>query len=177
MPGTKSGQYILFFINAPAKRPSNQLHNCFHHKKAQIQFQHTFWLKNIAKHLQKKAPCLSSMVIILWFLDLASLSFPSTNSTLCITLLTPQDNESYSLPNGWGFCGQNNQPGHINIECQIDMVSSRHITQDGTNTSEVWSFHSSIICLTFQKQSWYWGGLALMKCDSCVFALNYLFDM
>ena len=59
------------------------------------------------------------------------LSFPSTISSAKRMPLSPLHIVWYSFPNGWGFLGQNTQPGLDYLLYQILMLSSRQLTQEG----------------------------------------------
>ena len=102
-------------------------------------------------------PCCENCVKI-W----GGVSFPSTNSKSKRIPVSPQQMVWYSFPKGCGFRGQNTQPGHVHLEVQMDIDSSRQTIHD-MNTAAMLSLQALIISRTSQNLSRNAGGLGLQR--------------
>ena len=80
-------------------------------------------------------------------------SFPSTNSITNMMFDNAQQAVWYSFPKGCGLRGQNTQPGHVHLLCQINIDSSRQMTHAHRNMPAMWSFQAFIIWRTDQNLS------------------------
>jgi hypothetical protein len=142
--GTPAGQYLRFLISAQPNKP---------------------FLRSSMMPLSTQKPELRTMYLTVWKYDCSmwsssptiflccencfkiwgGVSFPSTNSITNMMFDNTQQAVWYSFPNGCSLRGQNIQPGHVHLLCQIDIESSRKMTHAHRNLPAVWSFQDLII--------------------------------